>query len=62
MQSGRAAGVGLRNVERRLACQYGDAAALSIHSELGSGTTVEIRLPVGADIASDALERTGTTT
>ena len=37
---------GLRNVERRLACQYGDAASLSIHTAPGEGTTVEIRLPV----------------
>ncbi|HEY2905110.1 MAG TPA: histidine kinase [Vicinamibacterales bacterium] len=62
MQSGRAVGVGLRNVERRLACQYGEAASLSIQSEPGKGTTVEIRLPVGADVASDALEPTGTAT
>jgi two-component system LytT family sensor kinase len=46
LQRGRAAGVGLRNIERRLACQYGDAASLSIHTASGAGTTVEIRLPV----------------
>ena len=33
-------GVGLSNVERRLACQYGDAASLSIESAPGAGTTV----------------------
>jgi hypothetical protein len=42
---GRERGVGLRNVERRLECQYGAAASLSIHSAVGEGTTVEIRLP-----------------
>ena len=43
---GRQTGVGLRNVERRLACQYGQAASLSIQSTAHEGTTVEIRLPV----------------
>jgi LytS/YehU family sensor histidine kinase len=33
-------------VERRLACQYGDAASLSIRTAPGAGTVVEIRLPV----------------
>ena len=46
LRRGRELGVGLRNVERRLACQYGDAASLSILSEPNAGTTVEIRLPV----------------
>jgi len=43
---GRETGVGLRNVERRLACQYGQAASLSVRSVADEGTTVEIRLPV----------------
>jgi LytS/YehU family sensor histidine kinase len=43
---GRERGVGLRNIERRLACQYGTRASLAIHSLPGRGTTVEIRLPV----------------
>jgi two-component system LytT family sensor kinase len=42
---GRERGVGLRNVERRLDCQYGAEASLTIHSAAGEGTTVEIRLP-----------------
>ena len=42
----REAGVGLRNVERRLLGQYGSAASLSIESVPGGGTTVEVRLPV----------------
>jgi two-component system LytT family sensor kinase len=46
LQRGRDAGVGLRNVERRLECQYGDAASLSIRTAPGEGTLVEIRMPV----------------
>ena len=45
LRAGRAIGVGLSNVERRLACQYADAASLSIESAPGAGTTVEIRMP-----------------
>ena len=45
LRRGRTAGVGLANVERRLAAQYGAAAALSIVSARGIGTTVELRLP-----------------
>ena len=45
LERGRAAGVGLRNVERRLAVQHGSAASLTIHSTPGEGTTVAIRLP-----------------
>jgi two-component system, LytTR family, sensor kinase len=42
---GRVAGVGLANIERRLACHYGAAASLSITSDATLGTSVEIRLP-----------------
>jgi hypothetical protein len=45
LEGGRKLGVGLRNVERRLACQYGDAASLSIDSTPNAGTTVQIRMP-----------------
>jgi two-component system LytT family sensor kinase len=45
---GQKSGVGLQNVERRLAHLYGDAAALSVTTAIGDGTTVEIRLPVDA--------------
>jgi two-component system LytT family sensor kinase len=45
---GRATGVGLRNIERRLAAQYGPAASLTIQTSPGAGTTVEIRLPADA--------------
>ena len=54
LREGRAVGVGLANVERRLTCQYGVAAALSITSEPGAGTTVEIRLP--ADFTAAELD------
>jgi signal transduction histidine kinase len=50
----RLLGVGLANVERRLTCQYGGAASLSIHSELNVGTTVEIRLPERRHVAAEA--------
>ena len=53
LQLGRANGVGLQNVERRLAGQYGIAASLSIQSAPGKGTTVEIRLPVELKDAVD---------
>jgi LytS/YehU family sensor histidine kinase len=45
LRRGRLLGVGLQNLERRLSCQYGDAAALKLTSEPSVGTTVEIRLP-----------------
>jgi two-component system LytT family sensor kinase len=45
LNRGRAVGVGLANVERRLACQYGAAARLSITSNPRDGTSVEIRVP-----------------
>jgi sensor histidine kinase YesM len=45
LRAGRKAGVGLSNVERRLACQYGDAASMSIDSASGAGTTVTITMP-----------------
>jgi two-component system LytT family sensor kinase len=48
LERGRRAGVGLRNIERRLAVQYGSAASLSIDTAPGEGTTVEIRLPADA--------------
>ena len=45
LRRGRALGVGLSNVERRLQGQYGADASLSIQSVPGTGTTVIIRLP-----------------
>jgi two-component system, LytTR family, sensor kinase len=51
LQRGRRAGVGLRNVERRLECQYGTAASLSIRTVPDHGTVVEIRMPVDVKVA-----------
>ncbi len=48
---GRDAGLGLGNISRRLAVHYGSRARLDIVSQPGRGTTVEVRLPAGADRA-----------
>ena len=53
LEQGRSIGVGLTNIERRLAHQYGDLAGLTIRSEPGSGTTVEIRLPVESNARTE---------
>lgn len=45
LQHGRAHGVGLRNIERRLTVQYGASADLSVRSTPGVGTTVVLRIP-----------------
>jgi len=39
-------GVGLRNIEERLARIYGEAGALRLMARAGVGTTAEVRLPV----------------
>jgi signal transduction histidine kinase len=44
---GRVRGVGLANVEKRLRAHYGDAASLTLRSEIGRGTRVTLRLPAG---------------
>jgi two-component system, LytTR family, sensor kinase len=59
---GRATGVGLKNVERRIACQYGDAASLTIRSSPGAGTTVEICLPVDPALVLEQAEPAWTAT
>jgi hypothetical protein len=46
VEQGRERGLGLRNVERRLAVQYGKDASLSVYASPGLGMLVEIRLPV----------------
>src|SRR3989442_6740655 len=51
LQRGRSAGVGLRNVERRLECQYGTAGSLLIHTAPDEGTVAEIRLPLSIKTA-----------
>jgi two-component system LytT family sensor kinase len=53
LRRGRALGVGLSNVERRLHGQYGTAASLSIQSVPGTGTTVTIRLPAESSRTAD---------
>jgi sensor histidine kinase YesM len=57
LRQGREMGVGLKNVERRLACQYGAAATVAVRSAIGSGTTVEIRMPAELRIAELASSR-----
>jgi len=52
---GRVLGVGLTNIERRLACHYGASAVLSITSDPNGGTTVEIRLPAEFRLAPDVV-------
>jgi LytS/YehU family sensor histidine kinase len=48
-------GVGLTNIERRLACHYGDAASLSFASAPGAGTTVEIHVPAEFKVAPELV-------
>jgi signal transduction histidine kinase len=45
MGAGRARGVGLSNVQKRLRAHYGTEASLSITSRVGEGTRVTLRLP-----------------
>jgi LytS/YehU family sensor histidine kinase len=52
LERGREDGVGLSNIERRLARQYGTAATLAITTAAGSGTTVEIRMPADLTFAA----------
>lgn len=42
------ASVGLRNIHQRIRLHYGEAYGLSVESEEGSGTLVELRLPYQA--------------
>ena len=53
IERGRRVGVGLKNVERRLECQYGNAASLAIQTEQGHGTVVELRIPVDSTVTDD---------
>jgi signal transduction histidine kinase len=43
---GRRRGIGLTNVEQRLRSYFGPAASLRIFSNVGSGTEVEVRMPL----------------
>jgi two-component system LytT family sensor kinase len=49
ISSGRRRGVGLRNVEERLRYYYGGQASIAVSSQAGSGTSVEVRLPVSVN-------------
>jgi two-component system LytT family sensor kinase len=53
LQRGRRSGVGLQNIERRLECQYGPAASLSIRTAPDEGTVVEIRMPIEMPIPEE---------
>jgi two-component sensor histidine kinase len=44
--AGRARGMGLANIEKRLRAHYGEQATLSLDSWVGRGTSVTLRLPV----------------
>jgi signal transduction histidine kinase len=57
LASGRQRGVGLVNVERRLAGYYGDRASLHVSSTLGAGTTVEVRIPIEGQPVPFAVAR-----
>ena len=47
--------IGLRNIDHRLRLLYGDTYGLSIESELHSGTTLTLTLPLSQIIDPDAL-------
>jgi LytS/YehU family sensor histidine kinase len=59
LRRGRLTGVGLSNIERRLAGHYGTAASLSIVGDQGGGTTVELRLPADRAPARAELSLVG---
>jgi hypothetical protein len=43
-------GVGLTSVERRLACHYGAAASLQIHTDKRGATVVDVTLPASTGV------------
>ncbi len=59
LAAGRQRGVGLANVEQRLAGYYGDAALVGISSTVGAGTAVEVKIP-GDSYARSGARATGT--
>jgi hypothetical protein len=54
LERGRAEGVGLTNVERRLAGHYGPTASLHVTTSGAAGTTVTLRVPLAAALAVEA--------
>lgn len=50
-------GVGLTSVERRLACHYGAAGSLQIHTDTPGVTVVEVTLPAPGGRPGAAVER-----
>jgi hypothetical protein len=61
MAHGRKRGLGIANVEQRLACYYGAAAHLAIESMRGIGTKVEAWLPVSINSVSEGALSTSAT-
>jgi signal transduction histidine kinase len=53
MEHRRRTGVGLRNVERRLECQFGNDASMTVQTAPGEGTTVSVSLPAEAVALTD---------
>ena len=51
----RRGGVGLQNVERRLEYQFGAAAAMTLETAPGEGTSVVITLPADLSVAAPSL-------
>jgi hypothetical protein len=56
---GRERGVGLTNVEQRLAGYYGPSASFAILSEIGNGTTVELLIPTDSRVESYPARASG---
>ncbi len=54
LRRGRDAGVGLRNIEKRLAVQYGERAGLAVRSAPGVGTTAVLTIPAEASDMREA--------
>jgi signal transduction histidine kinase len=55
LRAGREKGLGLANIERRLAMHYGEGARLTVESSPGHGTTVVLDLPPPETAATTAF-------
>lgn len=53
IDDGESGHIGLMNVHRRIALQYGRQYGVTVSSQVGEGTTVRIRLPLHRDETSD---------